>query len=411
MTRDIPGIIMAATTTSLASCDADIESPVNMSSSQLSVDKKPSKSEADASTLGQRTDAKITPANLHNNTLARPTKRRLSNQSQITVSEASRGSESVVAFEREAYVQTPDSRYCRARKARTLLASLVRRLRRQRKENKSPRPRPAVRDQIRISVQLSSAKSAPSTSALVDSGASVSVVSHEFTTRAGIQFGTTDIVLLVADSRPLSTRGEFMSEVHFKDDGGIAGCTVERFIVVDDIVDEIVLGYPWLRRVNPSFDWTMGTWRLPRVWASMIPEQLSELEQKLLDQEKEMSALKAELRKAKSRAREAEVRALEKVECYHEKVADAEECGLQRATQYLEKGAQLWKRENRARLDNLNARERKLSIGERDLANSRKLLDQDRLALERRSRAMESVEKALMEWKLSSAVERDAASG
>lgn len=395
-----------------------------MSPSQQSAEEQLSNGNTGASALCQETDETTALTHLKNKTLARATERRLSNQSRLTVSNASEGSQSVAASELEKGVQTTKSLSFHTGKVRRLQASLRSVSRKLRSKKKPPQRISPTRDKFRISVRLSNDPNAPMITALVDSGYSINTVSHELASTAGLKLNPTKESFYHVDGRPIQLYGEFVSEVHSEDDSNFAGCSVERFMVVEDL-DNVVLGHPWLWRVNPSIDWSRGTWRVPRFRVDMTLEELTNmvhtapcqeeelltLHTELLIEKRKVAASKKALAKAEARASEAEARACEHASSYHEKIAETEvdegtkeedRAALESAEGRLGDAIIGWKHERQAYLAKLVSREKKLSIGERELESSMRLLDEDRAVLAERTKAMELVENALKEWKLSS---------
>lgn len=102
------------------------------------------------------------------------------------------------------------------------------------------------------------------TNALVDSGASHNLISIDFARKLGITPKLQNRYASLADGKRVQLWGSHTLMVQVSDLDGISTQRSHNFNIANIAKYEAVLGYSWLKQVNPVIDWQDATWQFPR---------------------------------------------------------------------------------------------------------------------------------------------------
>ncbi|KAK5352235.1 hypothetical protein LTS03_004003 [Exophiala xenobiotica] len=96
--------------------------------------------------------------------------------------------------------------------------------------------------------------------ALLDSGSTKNVISQTFAIAYELQPTTTTVRLRNVSGQEIRVYGEHRLDTAATDMRGRYKKRTHPYLAADIQAHDVILGYPWLKDVNPRIDWEKGTW-------------------------------------------------------------------------------------------------------------------------------------------------------
>jgi transposase InsO family protein len=96
--------------------------------------------------------------------------------------------------------------------------------------------------------------------ALIDSGAQENFLSQRVIVEAGFQGEPTSIKAHTVDGSPVRVYGRHTIVTRATDMRGVSMDSRQSYIATDIRRYDMILGFPWLKAMNPDIDWDRGTW-------------------------------------------------------------------------------------------------------------------------------------------------------
>ena len=106
-----------------------------------------------------------------------------------------------------------------------------------------------------ITVQVRTPRGEKTVLALVDSGAEANFVSQYWAKTQDLENQAKVSRLVKAiDGRTVRTFGEYKFPVSATDSNGVTGTANQHFYAVDLTAYNMILGFPWLKKINPDIN-------------------------------------------------------------------------------------------------------------------------------------------------------------
>jgi hypothetical protein len=96
---------------------------------------------------------------------------------------------------------------------------------------------------------------------LLDSGAQMSFISHLLAAEMRLPREKAAVRVRTIGGQPLEVYGEYCADTLARDEIGVARTREHRYLAAKIVDYDVILGHDWLSRVNPTIDWSAGTWR------------------------------------------------------------------------------------------------------------------------------------------------------
>lgn len=111
-----------------------------------------------------------------------------------------------------------------------------------------------------MQIEISTSKGTRTLRTLLDSGAHTSLISQRIIVEMGVPPTSTSAGAYSVDGHPIRTYGRHEIETFTTDARGICRSSIEKYIATDIVIYDVILGFPWLRDVDPETRWSTGKW-------------------------------------------------------------------------------------------------------------------------------------------------------
>lgn len=123
----------------------------------------------------------------------------------------------------------------------------------------------AVNNRLMIDVTVPAQPRPRTLAALIDSGAAINLIRQMIVKECGwTTTATPHKEVTMIDGTPTTAYGEVVLNLKATDDRGVVRTTSHRFVAADLPEYPMLLGYPWLEKLNPRIDWRKAHWEYPQ---------------------------------------------------------------------------------------------------------------------------------------------------
>jgi transposase InsO family protein len=113
---------------------------------------------------------------------------------------------------------------------------------------------------IECDIEIATPQGYQTLRALLDSGAERDCISQRAVVRLGLKPTEKSPLACAVNGGRISTYGIHTCETHAIDAEGEDGSSTTSFLATDIQGFDAILGFPWLKQVNPIVDWAKGSW-------------------------------------------------------------------------------------------------------------------------------------------------------
>jgi hypothetical protein len=113
-----------------------------------------------------------------------------------------------------------------------------------------------------LQVEISSPTGTRKVRTLLDSGAQMSFISHLLVAELQLPNEQAAVRVRTIGGQPLKVYGTHHADTVVTDELGTTKKTKHRYLAVEVVDYDLILGIDWLREVNPDIDWSTLTWHL-----------------------------------------------------------------------------------------------------------------------------------------------------
>nr|KAK5434596.1 hypothetical protein LTR18_010471 [Exophiala xenobiotica] len=117
-----------------------------------------------------------------------------------------------------------------------------------------------ARKSLTMEIEVDTPKGPVKMRALLDSGSTKNVISQTFAIAYELQPTTTTVRLRNVSGQEIRVYGEHRLDTAATDMRGRYKKRSHPYLAADIQAHDVILGYPWLKDVNPRIDWEKGTW-------------------------------------------------------------------------------------------------------------------------------------------------------
>ncbi|KAK5242828.1 hypothetical protein LTR40_012650, partial [Exophiala xenobiotica] len=117
-----------------------------------------------------------------------------------------------------------------------------------------------ARKSLTMEIEVDTPKGPVKMRALLDSGSTKNVISQTFAIAYELQPTTTTVRLRNVSGQEIRVYGEHRLDTAATDMRGRYKKRTHPYLAADIQAHDVILGYPWLKDVNPRIDWEKGTW-------------------------------------------------------------------------------------------------------------------------------------------------------
>jgi hypothetical protein len=117
-----------------------------------------------------------------------------------------------------------------------------------------------ARKSLTMEIEVDTPKGPVKMRALLDSGSQRNVISQTFAIAYELQPTTTTVRLRTVSGQEIRVYGEHRLDTAATDMRGRYKKRTHPYLATDIQTHDVILGYPWLKDVNPGIDWEKGTW-------------------------------------------------------------------------------------------------------------------------------------------------------
>ena len=125
---------------------------------------------------------------------------------------------------------------------------------------------------IQLQIEIPTSQGWRTLNALLDSGAEENFISQKIIVEARLVPQSALARVKTVNGHPVSLYGRHALETYASDARGRTGYTEQKFLATDIVGYDMILGFPWLKAVNPEIDWKTNEWRYREVRVDGIEE-------------------------------------------------------------------------------------------------------------------------------------------
>ncbi|KAK5418095.1 hypothetical protein LTR06_001844 [Exophiala xenobiotica] len=128
-----------------------------------------------------------------------------------------------------------------------------------------------ARKSLTMEIEVDTPKGPVKMRALLDSGSTKNVISQTFAIAYELQPTTTTVRLRNVSGQEIRVYGEHRLDTAATDMRGRYKKRTHPYLAADIQAHDVILGYPWLKDVNPRIDWEKGTWCYSKDEVARVP--------------------------------------------------------------------------------------------------------------------------------------------